>query len=76
MATVPATFVSVWDGGTAVRTDCKFDEETKRAFDIDTADVDGLDSLDEEYVELGDGTEIRRQDGLLIEGQEEDEDDD
>ncbi len=54
-----ATFVSVWDGGTEVRTNCLYDADTNTAFDIETADVNGLDILDEQFIELADGTEIR-----------------
>lgn len=54
-----ATFVSVWDGGTEIRTNCLYDAETNTVSDIETADVNGLDILDEQFIELEDGTEIR-----------------
>lgn len=54
-----ATYVSVWDGGVEIRTKCTYNRETGVVYDIETADVNGLDSLDDEYIELSDGTEIR-----------------
>jgi hypothetical protein len=54
-----AIYVSVWDGGTEIRTKCDYDPTTKEVSDIEVADVNGLDVLDDEYVELPDGTEIR-----------------
>ena len=54
-----AKFVSVWDGGTTVTTNCQYNPVTKVVSDIESSDVEGLDMLDEEYVELPDGTEIR-----------------
>jgi len=53
-----ATFVSIWDNETEVRTNCKWDDKKWVAFDIDSADVQGIDILTREYVELPDGTEI------------------
>lgn len=53
-----ATYVSVWDGDTEIRTDCKWDDERMVAFDIGMVDVSGIESLDREYVELPDGREI------------------
>lgn len=54
-----AKYVSVWDGGTTITTNCKYDPKTNVVSDIETSDVEGLDMLDEEYIELPDGTEIR-----------------
>lgn len=45
-----ALYYSVWDGGTEIVTNCQFTPETMAVSDIDTADVDGLDILEEEYV--------------------------
>lgn len=47
-----AEFVSVWDGGFAVTTDCKVNMVTKEVFDIEVsmAPADDLDVLDEQYV--------------------------
>ena len=59
--TMTATYVSVWDDGIQIRTSCKFDETSRTAYDIESADVDGLDFLSDEYIELNDmeGTQIR-----------------
>ncbi len=54
-----ATFVSVWDGGIEIRTDCEYNPITKEVSDIDIAEVDNLECLEDEYVELPDGTEVR-----------------
>ena len=54
-----AEYVSVWDGGTTVTTNCQYDPQTKVVSDITTSDVEGLEYLDDEYVLLSDGTEIR-----------------
>jgi hypothetical protein len=53
-----ATYVSVWDGGTEIRTSCEYDVNTHILSDIETVDVNGLDLLDEEFIELPDGTKI------------------
>ena len=45
------TYVSIWDGGTVIQTACKFNTETKDAFDIETSDVDGLEICEDEHVE-------------------------
>jgi hypothetical protein len=58
LPSVPATYVSVWDGGTTVRVSCRWSVSLQVAFEIESVDVDGLESLDREYVELADGTEI------------------
>lgn len=47
-----ATFTSVWDGGVAVTTNCKVNLETREVFDIEPVDIDGVDTLDEEYVTI------------------------
>lgn len=53
-----ATFVSVWDYGFEVETDCKVNTDTNEVFDIETADVDELDLeiLDRQYIVI-DGNE-------------------
>jgi hypothetical protein len=53
-----ATYVSVWDGGIEIRTNCKYNRVSGVVYDIETADVKGLDILEDEYVELSDGTKI------------------
>lgn len=54
-----AIYVSVWDGGVEVKTRCLYNGETKVVSDIETADVDGLDILEDEYVLLPSGVEVR-----------------
>lgn len=45
-----ATYVSVWDDGLIVSSDCKIELSTNRVFDIEEVDVDGLEILIDEYV--------------------------
>lgn len=58
-----ATFISVWDGGFELISDCKVNTETREIFDIttyeDAVDDDGyeLEVLDREYV-IVDGEEF------------------
>jgi hypothetical protein len=54
-----AKYVSVWDGGITVTTNCQYDQKTKVVSDIESSDVEGLDMLEDEYVLLPDGTEVR-----------------
>lgn len=63
-----ATYISVWDGGVEISTSCEFDPETKNITDIKSADVNGLEVLEREYIVLPDGTEIDVED-CLIEGE-------
>ena len=49
-----ATYVSVWDGDVEIRTDCMYDIDTGTV-----SDVNGIDNLNDEYIELPDGTQIR-----------------
>lgn len=57
---INATFVSVWDGGIDIRSECKFNPFTGEVTDIEQVDVDelDLDTFEEEFVELEDGTMI------------------
>jgi hypothetical protein len=59
--TINATYVSVWDESTPIRTSCKFNVETNMVSDIESVDVEelDLDFLSEEYVEIPDGTVIK-----------------
>jgi len=66
-----AKFVSVWDGGIEIRSNCEFNPISKEVFDIEISEVDGLETLEDEYVELPDGTEIR---DFLIDGENGNED--
>ena len=46
-----AKFVSVWDGGYEITTNCKVDMETREIFDIEMVEVDeSLEHLDNEYI--------------------------
>ena len=47
-----ATFVSVWDDGIEIKTNCKVNTETREIFDIEKAHVDGLEIVNEEYVTI------------------------
>lgn len=64
-----AIYVSVWDGGIEIRTNCQFDPTTKEVSNIEVAAVDGLDVLEDEYIELPDGEEVR---DFIAEGNEDD----
>ena len=46
-----ATYVSVWDDGVEVRTKCQYDPLTTLVWDIESSDVQGLDILEDEYIE-------------------------
>lgn len=54
-----ATYVTVWDGGIEIRTQCLFNRESSTVYDVESVEVNGLEILEEEYVELSDGTEIK-----------------
>lgn len=53
-----ATFVSVWDDGYEVKSDCRIDTNTNKVLDIEMVYVDELDLeiLDREYIII-DGNE-------------------
>ena len=68
---IPVTYVSVWDGGTEIRTSALFNPETKLVHDIETVegvDEDGeeVEILDREYIELESG-EIIEEPGFILE---------
>lgn len=74
---VNATYVSVWDGGTEIRTSCVFNTETKEVEEVDSTDegIEDLDICDEEYVELPNGDIVKdfTNDGsTYVNGQRED----
>jgi hypothetical protein len=54
-----ATYISVWDDGVAISSNCLYDRKTNVISEIETIDVDGLDMLIDEYILLSDGTQIR-----------------
>lgn len=62
-----ATYTSVWDGGINVETACEYDSETKVCTDIEDSGVTGVETLEDEYVTLPDGTELREKDGVTFE---------
>lgn len=53
-----ATFVSIWDDGYEVKSDCRIDTDTNKVLDIEMVYVDKLDLeiLDREYIII-DGNE-------------------
>lgn len=52
---INATFVSVWDGGIAIETECKINTSTREVFDIVSVEAD-VDVLECQYVVI-DGQE-------------------
>jgi hypothetical protein len=52
-------YVTVWDGGTEIRTPAKY-YKAMRDVETEAVEANGLDSLDEEYIEFIDGTRINR----------------
>ena len=60
-----AKYVSVWDGGVEVKSNCDYNPTNKEVSNIETIDIDGLDILDDEYILLPDGTEVR---DFVVEG--------
>jgi len=70
MQSIPVTFVSVWDGGTEIRTNALFNPETKLVHDIES--VDGVDEdgeevelLEKQYIELSSGEIIEEEEFIL-----------
>lgn len=60
---INATFVSVWDGGTAIETECKINTITREVFDIISVEAD-VDVLERQYVIIdGQEYDIVRVDG-------------
>ena len=57
-----ATYVSVWDGGTEISSNCEYDPITTNVTLIGSVavDLDDLEFLEREYIILPDGTEIER----------------
>lgn len=72
ICTVPAQYVSVWDDGQEVKTACLFDKLTMTALEVESTDeVEELDLLNEEFIELNDGTIIKTfmlEDGRTVVG--------
>lgn len=57
---IKASFVSVWDGGTQIVSPCRFNDVTKDVEEIESVEVgESVDVLEDEFVLLPDGTEVR-----------------
>lgn len=56
---INAKYVSVWDDGIEIKSNCLFNPLTKEVKDIEMVDIQGVENLIEEYIELPDGTIIR-----------------
>lgn len=66
-----ALFVSTWDGGVAIETPCKVDTETKEVFDIEIADISGLENLESEEIYIdGEYSYVYALSDLTEDGQE------
>ena len=65
---IPAEYVSVWDGGTLITTECKFNIDTNEIEDLQTTDegLEGTEVCDGEFVRLPNGIVIRCRDGEVI----------
>lgn len=49
---IKGKFISVWDDGIAVETNCKINFETKEVFDIQLSDIgEELETLNEQFVQ-------------------------
>jgi len=59
MKIINAKYVSIWDGGVEIKSTCTFDVVNNVVSQIESVEVDGLEILEDEYVLLSDGTEIR-----------------
>lgn len=55
---VAVTYVTVWDGDTEIKTNAKYNPESKLVFDIVIVDGKTLRNLTEEYILLPDGTKL------------------
>jgi len=56
---VKCTFVSVWDGDVTLRSRAIYHTDDHSIEVLEMHDVDGLDTLEREYVELPDGDELQ-----------------
>lgn len=61
-----ATYVSVWDGGIEIRSRCKFNPQTKIVSHIEPSEVEGVEILENEYVELADGSRLTEENGVTF----------
>lgn len=56
-----AKFITVWDGGIEVETDCQCNLATGEVFDVEVFDggeVEELETLDRTFIRLDDGVEL------------------
>lgn len=56
-----AKFITIWDGGVEVETDCQYNAATGEVFDIEVFDgdeVEELETLDRTFIRLEDGVEL------------------
>lgn len=64
---VNATYYSVWSGGVEVSSPCKYNTDSKIVSDIRDSNADvGDNNLENEYVELADGTKLSEADGVTF----------
>jgi len=54
-------YVSIWDGGTEIRTNAKYNRSTNLVYDIEQADAPDVDILENEFIELPSGERIERE---------------
>jgi hypothetical protein len=64
--TIKASYTSVWDGGIRVTAPCEYDPDTKTVMNIEQSGVDGVEDLEDEYVTLPDGADLREEDGVTF----------
>ena len=55
---VKCVFVSVWDGDVTLRSRAIYHKDDRSIEVLETHDVDGLETLDREYIVLPDGDEL------------------
>ena len=54
-----ATFISVWDGGIELETNCKVDMQSRKVFDIEPSGAQNfVNTLDKEFIQFDDGTKF------------------
>lgn len=65
-----ATYVSWWSNGAECESECEFNPDTKTVTKIKEAenadDAENADGLEDEFVRLEDGTELRSTDGVIF----------
>lgn len=53
-----ATYTSIWDGDIALHSNAEYNSDMGTIEVLEKINVSGLNSLDEEYIELKDGTRL------------------